>query len=230
MTLTEEFFARRSLASQAAAQHVAAAIERSLVDAPEAAVIVSGGSTPENCYEILANTALPWDKINILLSDERCVPVDHKASNEGMLRRSLMTNQANHATLVSIYDQELPLEDQCDTLSEKLNLLPLPFSTSLLGMGADGHFASLFADCGELNEGLNPDSERHCMLVRTAASSQSRITLTMSTLLQSREILLLFFGDTKREVYEQAKLPESDYPLSRLLQQQRTPVRVIWAS
>jgi 6-phosphogluconolactonase len=230
MMLTEEFFPSRLLASRAAARQITAAIERSLVNASETAVIVSGGSTPEHCYEILANTALPWDKVNILPSDERCVPVDHEASNEGMLRRSLMTNRATHATLVSIYDQGLPPEDQCGALCEKLNSLPLPFSTSLLGMGADGHFASLFADWEGLNEGLDPDTERRCMLVSTAASPQSRITLTMSTLLQSREILLLFFGDTKREVYEQAKLPESDYPLSGLLQQQRTPVRVIWAS
>ena len=165
MELTEEFFTSRILASQAAARHFSAAIERSLANAPEAAAIVSGGSTPVTCYEILANTALPWDKVNIVPTDERCVPVDHEASNERMLRRSLMSNRAIHATLVSIYDQELPPEDQCDAISEKLNSLPLPFSTSLLGMGADGHFASLFPDWEGLNEGLDPDTERRCMLV-----------------------------------------------------------------
>ena len=229
MTLSEEFFTSRSLASQAAAEYIVAAIQRSLTDAPEATIIVSGGSTPGNSYEILANTALPWHRVHVLLSDERCVPVDHEASNEGMIRRLLMINRAADANLVSVCDKDLSLQDQCDALSQKLTLLPTPFSIALLGMGEDGHFASLFPDCDRPDDGFNPDSEHRCMLVRTAASAQSRITLTMSTLLRSREILLLFFGDAKRAVYEQAKLPDRDFPLSRLLQQQRTPVRAMWA-
>ena len=229
MALTEEFFTSRSMASRAAAQHVVAAIQHGLAEAPETTIMVSGGSTPGDSYEILANSALPWSNVHVLLSDERCVPVDHEASNEGMVRRLLMNNLATDARLVSICDEDLSPQDQCDALSRRLTLLPTPFSIALLGMGEDGHFASLFADCDQPNDGFDPDSLRHCMLVRTAASFNLRITLTMSALLRSREILLLFFGDIKRETYENAKLPDSDYPLSRLLQQQRTPVRAIWA-
>jgi len=229
MALTEEFFISRSVASQTAAQYVAAAIERSLANAPETTIIVSGGSTPGNSYEILADTALPWRNVHVLLSDERCVPVDHEASNEGMIRRLLLINRAADAKLVSICDEDLSLQDQCESLSQKLTLLPTPFSIALLGMGVDGHFASLFADCDQPDDGFDPISQRYCMLVRTAASFNLRITLTMSALLRSRDILLLFFGDSKRETFEKSKLPDSDYPLSRLLQQQRTPVRAIWA-
>lgn len=229
MSLTEEFFDSQSLASAAAAERVADALKKRLVDQPQASLVVTGGSTPENCYQLLAKTALPWDRVHIVLSDERCVPVDHEASNEGMIRRLLMTERAASANLVSIYAKELAPDDQCDAITEKLNSMPTPFSMSLLGMGEDGHFASLFADFDRLNEGLDPDSDQRCMLLRTAASPHPRITLTMSTLSRSNEILLLFFGATKRKIYERAKLPDCDYPVSRLLQQQQTPVHTIWA-
>ena len=229
MAVTEEYFASRPLASEAAAQRVAAAIQRTLVGAPEAAIVATGGSTPEDCYRSLADTALSWDKVSVMLSDERCVPPTHEASNEGLLRRSLATGRAVNAKIVSIYDPALPLEEQCGAVMQKLNRLPLPFSISLLGMGADGHFASLFADCDQLEEGLDPDGGLRCMLVRTAASPHPRITLTMAALLQSDEVLLFFFGDTKRKIYELARLPGSRLPVSQLLHQQHTPVHVIWA-
>ena len=227
--ITEEFFVSRSSASQAAAQRIASAIGDSLVDAPETAIIVSGGSSPKECYELLADTDLPWARVHVLLSDDRCVPVNHEASNEGMIRRLLLTGHAANARLLPIYDAELPIADQCTALVDHLDSLPMPFSISLLGMGVDGHFASLFPDFAGLESGLNERGADRCLIVETAASSIPRISLTMATMIQSKEILLLFFGDDKRDIYERAKLPNSVYPVSRLLQQERIPVRTIWA-
>jgi len=229
MTITEEFFASRSLASGAAAQRIAKAIESGLADTPKASIVVTGGSTPEDCYRMLANTALSWGRVLITLSDDRCVPVDHDASNAGMIQRSLIANHAAEAELVTIYDQDRPERDQCELFETKLKSIHLPFEISLLGIGNDGHIASLFADVEQIAEGLNAESDRNCMLIETSASPHRRISLTMPAILNSRELLLLFFGDTKRDVYEQSKLPESAYPLSRLLLQQQTPVHTIWA-
>ena len=229
MAINEAFYASRSLASAAAAQHVAENIDSGLGNAAELAVVFSGGSTPQECYEILAKTDLPWDKVHILLSDDRCVPIDHEASNVGMVRRMFATDCARNVRIESIYDPAVPPENTCIALSAKMESLPMPFSISLLGMGADGHFASLFPDFSELDDGLDEDGEERCLPVHTASSQYPRVTLTMATLIKSKEILLLFFGEDKRDVYESAKLPESAYPISRLLQQEQTPVRVIWA-
>ena len=227
--ITEDFFANRSLASQAAARRIASAIGDSLVDAPEIAIIVTGGSSPINCYELLAETDLPWARVHVILSDDRCVPIEHEASNEGMIMRLLLTGHAANANLVPIYKRGLTPNEQCRFLGEELDSLPLPFSISLLGMGVDGHVASLFPDFAELESGLELCGEDRCVAVETKASRYPRISLTMATLVQSRETLLLFFGDDKREVYERAKLVSGDYPVSRLLQQEQTPVRVFWA-
>ena len=229
MAISETFYASRELASQAAAQHISSAIGVSLVDAAETAIIVTGGSSPVNCYELLADTALPWHKVHVLISDDRCVPLDHEASNEGMVRRLLATHCARDVRIVSIYNPKVPPEETCAVLGAQMESLPMPFSISLLGMGVDGHFASLFPDFAELESGLDEDGEERCLPVQTSASEYPRITLTMATLIKSKEILLLFFGGDKREVYERAKLPDSEYPISRLLRQEQAPVHIIWA-
>lgn len=226
--INEHFFASREMASEAAAEHVSSAISAGLVDTPETAIIVTGGSTPVTCYELLSDTALPWHKVHVLISDDRCVPADHEASNEGMIRRSLLTKRAAKAKLVPVYNDELSPEDQCRVLSERMDSLPLPFSISLLGMGTDGHFASLFPDSAGLENGLDEHGADRCLMVETAASSYPRITLTMATLVESKEILLLFFGDDKRDIYEHAKRSNSNYPIGHLLQQQ-IPVCTFWA-
>ena len=229
MSITEEFFDDRPLASQAAARHVAAAISRQLADSPQAAIIVSGGSTPAECFKILADNDLGWNRVRIVPSDERCVHAEHDASNAGMIQRLLVTNRATDASLLTLYNQKLSAEEQCSDIEKSLASIVRPFAIALLGTGADGHFASLFADAEQITEGLDPDSDCNCVLVGTSASPYLRVSLTMRALLNSNEILLLFFGDTKREVYEQAKRPDSTYPVSKLLLQRRTPVRAIWA-
>ena len=230
MTISAEIFDNRTLASQAAANHVATAIVEQLANSRQASIVVGGGSSPEECFAILANTDIDWRRVHILPSDERCVPREHEASNAGMIQRLLVANRAAEANLLALYNHELSAEEQCSDVEKCLTSMIRPFAISLLGMGADGHFASLFADAQQITEGLDPDSDRNCMLVRTAASKHLRVSLTLNALINSNEILLLFFGDTKRDVYEQAKRPDSAYPLSKLLLQQRTPVRTIWAA
>ena len=102
--------------------------------------MVSGGNTPRQCFEALSNAQIPWARVDISLSDERDVPSDHPASNERMLRETLLVNFAQE----SIFTPLLPQTDK-----------PLqPFACVLIGMGEDGHFASLFPDSPELDEGL----------------------------------------------------------------------------
>lgn len=229
MQITEEFFDNRTQASQACARRVAATLKRRLGNIPRDALIVGGGSTPEECFKLLADTDLDWRRVDILPSDERCVPTEHDASNEGMIRRLLITSKAANASLLPLFDEDLPADELCLSVEKRLESIMRPFSTSLLGMGEDGHFASLFPDAEELSDGLDQNNDSNCMLVRTSASLHARISLTLPLLLDCSEVLLLFFGENKRDVYEQAKRRDSEYPVSKLLQQQRTPIRAIWA-
>ena len=206
-------FPDRTLAARATADALVDALRRRLAIAERAALAVSGGTTPAPTFELLAGTALPWARVDVTLTDERDVAVEHAASNEGMLRRTLLTDQAAEA-------QFIPLEDAA------LAAMPTPFAAALLGMGEDGHFASIFPDAAERSALLDVENPRACCEVRTAASPHPRRTLTLSRLLASDSIILLAFGEAKRSVIEQP----GDRPVAALLAQTRTPVHVFWAA
>lgn len=225
----EHFFDSREAASIAAANRLADALQRRLDKQDEASIIVSGGTTPSQCFEELSGVPLDWRRVHVVLSDERWVPVDDASSNEAMVRKALLKNRAAHAHILPMYDGSADASTRCETLEEAIRALPFPFATALIGMGEDGHFASLFPDFKDLKIGLDVDYPGLCLPVSTEASPHPRISLTLAAISRSDEVVLLFFGDTKREVYEHAKLATNGFPVSRLLRQKRAPVRVYWA-
>lgn len=225
----ETVFDNREDAARAAADRMSEALLRRLEAHGEASVVVSGGTSPAGVFAELANRALPWPDVHVILSDERWVPADHEDSNEKLVRDTLLTGEAQHANLLPVYKAGSTIEERCSELNEELRLAPFPFACALLGMGEDGHFASLFPDAGNLDEGLDVDSRLLCVPVTTAASPYPRVSLTLSALSRSDEILLLIFGDGKRAVYEAAKKEANGLPVSHLLRQKRAPVHVYWA-
>ena len=224
-----ETFNDREAASETAADYIRAALRRRLHSGAEATLIVSGGTTPARCYANLAVSELPWERIHVTLSDERWVPVKHADSNERMVRDTLLTGAAAVARFLPLYAPARTIEEASRALNDTLRRLPFPFACSLLGMGEDGHFASLFPDAANLEEGIDTDGSVLTLPVTTSASAHRRITLTLAALSRSDEIVLLAFGDAKRQVLDQAVESADRYPVSHLLRQKRAPVRVIWA-
>lgn len=225
----EHLFQARYEASIAAAGHIATALRHRLGAEDQASIVVSGGSSPIKCFAELAKADLDWYRTRIVLSDERWVAAEHEDSNEKLVRTHLLVDKASEATLLPSYQQGLTLERGCAALESSLRGMPSPFASVLLGMGTDGHFASLFPDAKNLKRGLRIDSDELCMGVETAASPHPRLSLTLSALTRSDHIVLLIFGDEKLEVYEQAKNASAEWPVAHLLRQQRTPVDVYWA-
>lgn len=222
-------FGDRLTASEAVADWIAEALARALEGQESASLVVSGGSTPVHCFEALARTPLAWPRVSVFMSDERCVPSDHADSNEAMIRRTLLTGQAADAELVPVYRQGLDVDGMCSALDRRLAAESVPFSAVLLGMGADGHFASLFPDFEALETGLDLENGGRCLPVSTVASPHPRISLTLASLVRTHELILLAFGEAKRSVLEDAARGRGDYPVQALLAQDRTPVRIAWA-
>jgi 6-phosphogluconolactonase len=225
----ENIFDNREEAARAAADRIGEALQRRLEAQGDASVVVSGGSSPAGVFAELANRPLAWSDVHVILSDERWVPADHEASNEKLVRDTLLSGEAQRASLLPVYKAGVTIEERCRELNDELRLAPFPFACALLGMGEDGHFASLFPDADDLDEGLDVDSGELCIPVNTAASPYPRVSLTLSALSRSDEILLLIFGDAKRAVYETAKKQANGHPVSHLLRQKRAPVHVYWA-
>lgn len=223
----EHKFDSREAASEAAADRIAALIGVRLKSEECATFVVSGGSTPHRCFDLLSHKPINWQQVQVVLSDERWVPNDHEDSNERLLRERLLKHAASAASMLPIYREDQSVEERCDSLQ---TLLPESgFACAMVGMGQDGHFASLFADADSLQNGLNPSGPRFYIPVRTDTSPYARISMTLGALLQSDEVLLLCFGDEKLQVYEQAKAGEKSYPIAHLLQQQNVAVALYWA-
>jgi len=206
-------FQSRSEASIAAADHIGQGITHALAAQRRATIAVSGGTTPVKCFESLRRRALDWQRVTVTLTDERCVAVEHEDSNTRLVREHLLLEAAAQARF-------LPLEPQA------LNESRAPFATCLLGMGEDGHFASLFPDADNLNQALNLDGEADCISIATRASPHARISLTLARILRSEQLCLLVFGDKKRAVIEQP----TGTPIAHLLTQETTPLTVYWAN
>ena len=199
-------------AAALAANGIHAALEAHLQRHDQACFIASGGSTPQRCYELLSEMALPWERVRVTLTDERVVPVTDPSSNEGMLRRTLLQHNAAAAEFVPVQ-------------KDSLNAVPRPLACALVGMGEDGHFASLFPDNPDLAGAIAPYNPSACLPVTTAASELPRVSLSLAYLLQCETIFLLALGQTKRAIIDQP----AGFPVAALFQQARTPVQVIWA-
>ena len=235
--LHEHFFSDRSSMMEAVQSALTLALQQDLQHNEQVSLFVSGGSTPGPLYSALAQTALPWQRIKIALVDERFVSVTDAASNEKLLRETLLPGHAAAADFtgmsVASFDQQTKLPALVQACNENYAQLPHPFSAALLGMGADGHTASLFPHAHGLEKAFT--MQNHCAAIDaqpspvTGAVTQ-RISMTPWALLQCRCLYLSFTGTEKKVIYEQAKTTSDHYtlPIALFLQQQEVPVEVFW--
>lgn len=223
--LTQRFFSSREDAARAAACFLGGKLQNAVDDHGKAVCALSGGSSPVGTYHYLRDKDIAWDQIKVTLTDERLVPTDHRDSNAGMLKRELLSGNASAAQFVSLFrGTHLLPQTEAD-----LRMLPKPYDVVLLGMGADGHTASLFPDAPTFSRILNSDNAAE--LATTGHQESVRLTLTPKELLNTRQIALLFFGDEKRSVYSKALEggDPADLPIRIALHQDRIPVAVFWA-
>jgi 6-phosphogluconolactonase len=201
-------FPDREAAAAALADAVAAAIRS---HAPTT-LALAGGTSPAGVYRRLAAMRLPWQNVTVALTDEREVPPDHEDSNQRLLRESLLQGKAAAAQFADIRRR-----------------VPRPFDAVLLGMGADGHTASLFPDAPELAAALDPAAP-DCVRV-APASGHARFSLSLPALLDCGRLFLLLFGADKAATFEAALQdgPEAALPVRAVLRRRRQPMDVYWA-
>jgi 6-phosphogluconolactonase len=214
-----EIFPSIDALADTAAAAIAAQLARGLSARGRAALVATGGRSPGPVYDRLKDADLDWAHVAVTLSDERHVDLASPNANARLLRERLFRGRAAAA-------QFLPLTDYAEPALAKL----MPFDAVMLGMGEDGHVASLIPASPVLDEAMDPDGSRI-----TAESPQgfgsppvARITLTLAALLRSRAIFLLVAGEAKRQVIERAAAGEGS-PVRAILAQGRAPVRVLWA-
>ncbi len=226
MSAIESFSGREALAD-AAADIVAGALGA----ADARAFAGAGGSTPGPVYDRLARRDLEWSRLSVTLTDERWVDPASDESNERLIRERLLVDEAAGAAFVALKGGNGAPQAEAAAAETRIRAI-LPFNAVLLGMGADGHVASLFPGARELEVGLDLDGLRLCVAVDKAGLPPfvPRISLTARALTQTGLLLVLITGEDKRAVIERIGAePAYAPPAATLLRQDRCPVRVLWA-
>ncbi len=214
---------------------IASDLRDSLNTRGAASLVVSGGSTPKLLFQQLSGQALRWENVVVTLADERWVDAGSADSNEYLVRNTLLIDAAADAKFIPLKTADASPEDALAGLETALAVLPTPLDTVLLGMGDDGHTASLFPHASALSDALDMNSGRQCMALTPkqlpAHAPYPRITLTLPKLLDSRRIILLLSGDAKLDVYQQALdgTDTNEMPVRAVLHQTQTPVVTYWA-
>ena len=209
----------------------AAAIVAQLAPPGPKRLMVTGGAGPGPVYDRLSAVDLDWARVTVALSDDRFVALGAPESNERMVRERLLTHHAAAATLVPLNGHEADLDAAARAIEPQIAALA-PFDAALLGMGPDGHIASLYSTNADAARWLDPDSDRWVVGVRSAGWTPyvPRLSLTGRALFDARLILLLISGDARRTLIEQIEAdPVFSPPAAALLRQTRSPVRVLWS-
>lgn len=193
--------ARQQLAEQLA-EAVFQALQEDLSHQDRALLVVSGGSTPVPFFKALAAKSLPWERLDITLADERWVGEESPDSNARLVREHLLQGAASAANFIPLTCDASTPEEGVETIAQQAASLAWPASMVILGMGGDGHTASLFPDSRELDLALATDEL--LVAVRTPSQPQPRITFSADRLHQARRHFLHITGDDKRAVLAKA--------------------------
>jgi 6-phosphogluconolactonase len=212
---------------RALAQHVAAQLAADILEHGQASLAVYGGGTPRKMFKPLSQCELVWSRVWISLVDERWVSVDSQDSNERLVRENLLQNRATAAHFVSLVSQHENANDGLADVGKRMDEIPQPWSTVVLGMGGDGHTASWFPQATNLQELLNTTGTRQIDATQPVTAPHQRITLTLPAVLNSRQIIIHITGDAKKSVLENAR--QQHYPIAAILEQKTTPATIWWA-
>lgn len=218
---------RQSWANKAT-EKIAELLDDSIASRGVASMVVAGGTTPQPIFNRLSQLHLDWPKVHVGLTDERWVRPSHADSNEHLVRHALLRNQAKSARFHPLYRDTARPSAALEGAERSINAIPRPFDVVLLGMGTDGHFASLFPGLPETKAGLDLHNPALCVAVDKQQNGYARLSLTISALLHSRLILVAISGRPKRTVALQALAGASGTPIATLLSHRKDDLEFLW--
>lgn len=194
-----------------ACSYITARLSAAIAARGAASLIMSGGSSPKPLFAALAQTSLPWDRVTVSLVDERWVEPGAAGSNETFIKESLLTGRAAAANFISLKSPHATAEEGLAEIEARFDSVPAPFDICVMGMGADSHTASWFPKSIGRAEAMAIDNKARFAYVDArvcagAGDFPDRITLTLSAVMDARDIVLFIPGTEKAKIFEIAKL------------------------
>jgi 6-phosphogluconolactonase len=225
----EHRYADRVTLASALARAVAADLHRGIIERGQSLLVVSGGTTPRAFLSALAGEELDWPHVTVTLADERWVPPTHPRSNERLVREMLLVGRAAGAIFEPLYAEAPDPESGLAQIAARIDALPLPFDAVVLGLGNDGHCASLFPDGDRFDTACDPTNPARVSPMRSPTAGEPRITLTLAALAATRALYLQIEGADKRDTLAHVRAGDGAYarsPLRALLRTARVPMDV----
>lgn len=198
----------------------------------KAVLAVSGGSTPERLFKVLSGSDLPWEKITVMLVDERFVEPANPRSNMGLVARLLLQDKAAHAKFLALHDGSADTTDEAIATAEGEIKALGTIDVCVLGMGTDGHTASFFPGGNRLAEATNPDTNHRVLEMTAPGAGEERLTLTLPVIVGAGTLILHIEGDAKLQVLEKAKEASAaeEMPVRCILNAAGEELEVYWAA
>ncbi len=194
--------------AQAACREILDSAEKAIADHGKFKLVLAGGTTPEKVYRLLAKSEADWQNWWIYHGDERCLPVDHLDRNSVMAAKALLDQVAIPKN--QIFDIPAELGPEQGALAYRQAVADaLPFDLVLLGMGEDGHTASLFP-----GHQHNPNELTHAVY-NSPKPPPERISISAKALSDSKQVIFLITGTNKREAIKQW-CSDADLPIASI--------------
>lgn len=193
---------------------------------------LAGGSTPMAAYGQFARAALPWQKVHATLLDERAVPPTDAQSNQRAIAAALGERVNQLGVWQGLYAKADSLQAMAEQADNAVHGFGLPLDVAVIGMGDDGHIASLFVESADYADAIRMNNARAVVPIRFAANEgkTDRLSFTLSALLASRRVLFCVTGSAKREVLEQSLSGHAPhYAVARFLAAYHGPVDIFWS-
>jgi 6-phosphogluconolactonase len=213
------------------ADSIAANLSQAIAQRGLASLVVSGGNSPVRLFQALSTRPLDWSRVCVALADERWVEPTDSGSNEKLVRDNLLRDAAAAARFAGLKNGAPSPDLGAVSAWETFARVPRPFDVTVLGMGDDGHTASLFPHSPNLPNALDLAAAAGCIGMRAPTEPHARLSLNLSALLGSRLMYILILGEAKLRTFATASGagPVQDMPVRAVLRQDHTPVEVVWA-
>jgi 6-phosphogluconolactonase len=224
-------FPDRETMTREAAVFVAGQLREAIAEHGKAALSLSGGSTPGPVYRMLSDADLDWDRVTLTLSDDRWVDPASEHSNERLVRETLLRGRAAAARFVGLYVGG-KAGDALAQIDRNLHAAPRPIDVGILGIGDDGHTASLFpgTEAGPL--AATAQGRVAAVDKEGPGESKARITFTLPELTSHRALIFLAQGEDKRAIIHTVLGMSGDpegLPVARVIAAARGDVSIYWA-